>query len=217
MLRVEVFQVRQFRLVERQIGAGRDLPRHERAGRRHDDIVAGMAGEQFGFEHLVAVIDVVGDRDAGFLCEIRDRVGRDIVGPVVDVQPLFLGGGAERQQRGAANAAAETRRKVLRCMMRAHTAAPRRLVNDGRPGRFSAAPSMPFVAGEPAAAQSAIGARIWPAAVFGYVAGASDAKRAGADAFADCRRVGGSSLSRLPCRLRRRNTKRRRQRTRTRS
>ena len=116
-LRVEILQIRQFRLVERQIGAGRDLPRHERAGRRHDDVVAGMAGEQFGFEHLVAVIDVVGDRDAGFLGEIRDRVGGDVVGPVVDVQPLFLRGrprqaaAARRQTRRR-----QTRRKALRCM-----------------------------------------------------------------------------------------------------
>ena len=102
--RIEVLQVRQLRLVERQVGAGRDLPRHKRAGRRHDDIVAGMAGEQFRFEHLVAVIDVVGDRDAGFLREIGDRVGRDVVGPVIDVQPLFLGGRAAtahgRDKRG---------------------------------------------------------------------------------------------------------------------
>ena len=66
----------------------------------YDDVVAGMAGEQLGFEHLVAVIDVVGDRDAGLLGEIRDRVGGDVVGPVIDVQPLFLGGGAQRPQRG---------------------------------------------------------------------------------------------------------------------
>ena len=111
--RVEIRQVRQFRLVERQIGAGRDLPRHERAGRGHDDVVAGMAGKQLGFEHLVAVIDVVGDRDAGLLGEIRDRVGRDIVGPVIDVQPLFLGGGAAAAEARRKTRPAETWRKVL--------------------------------------------------------------------------------------------------------
>ena len=59
-----------------------------------------MAGKQLGFEHLVAVIDIVGDRDAGLPGEIRDRIGGDIVGPVIDVQPLFLGGGTQRPKRG---------------------------------------------------------------------------------------------------------------------
>ena len=68
------FRFGNFAFVERAVGAGFDLPRHVRAGRRHDDIVAGMAGQQFGFEHLVAVIDIVGDGDAGFLREIGDRV-----------------------------------------------------------------------------------------------------------------------------------------------
>ena len=134
-VRIEICQIRQFRLVERQIGAGRDLPRHERAGRRHDDVVAGMAGEQLGFEHLVAVIDIVGDRDAGLLGEIRDRVGRDVVGPVIDVQPLFLGGGTERPKRGE-NATGKPWRTARRCMMRGIQQRRTGLSTIGRPDQF---------------------------------------------------------------------------------
>jgi hypothetical protein len=76
--RIEVLPVGQLCLVEREIGPGRDLPRHERARRGNHDVKAGMAGEQLGFEHLVAVIDIVGNGDPGFLREIGDRVGSDV-------------------------------------------------------------------------------------------------------------------------------------------
>ncbi len=95
--RIEVLQIGQLRLVEREIGARRDLARHVGARRRNHDVIAGMAGEQLGFEHLVAVIDVVGDGDPGLLLEIGDRVGGDVVRPVVDVEPRFLGPRAGRQ------------------------------------------------------------------------------------------------------------------------
>jgi len=95
--RIEVLEIRQFRLVEREIGSGGDLARHVRARRGHHDIVAGTTRQQLGFEHLVAVVDIVGDADPGFLLEIGDRVGSDVVRPVVDVEPCFLGAGAPRQ------------------------------------------------------------------------------------------------------------------------
>ena len=96
-LRVEIVQIGQPGFVEGPVGARCDLPRHIRARRGHDDVIPGMAGEQFGLEHLVTVIDVVGDLDPGFLCEVGDRVSRDVIRPVVDVQPLLLG--ARRKQR----------------------------------------------------------------------------------------------------------------------
>ena len=99
-LRIEILQVGQLRLVERAVGAGRDLPRHIGARRWHDDVVAGMAGEQFGFEHLVAVIDVVGDADPGFFLEIGDRVGCDVIRPIVDMQDRLFGGRRGQRQRG---------------------------------------------------------------------------------------------------------------------
>ena len=49
--------------------AGLDLARHVRVG-RHDDVVAGAAGEQLGLDDVVVVIDVVDDLDAGFLGEL---------------------------------------------------------------------------------------------------------------------------------------------------
>ena len=98
-LRIEVLQIGQSALVEGMIGAGPDLARHERAGRRHDDVVARMAGEQFGLEHLVAVIDVVGNADAGLFLEIGDRVGGDVIRPVVNMQDRLFGGDRGQRQR----------------------------------------------------------------------------------------------------------------------
>ncbi len=59
-----------------------------------------MAGEQFRLEHLVAVIDVVGDADAGLFLEIGDRVGRDVIRPVVDMQDRLFGGRRGQRQSG---------------------------------------------------------------------------------------------------------------------
>src|SRR3546814_1459705 len=77
--------------------AGLDLARGEAAGRHHD-VVAGAARQQLGLEDLVGIEDVVDDADAGFLLEVfQDRL-IDVVGPVVDVDDLFLRRGrAERQ------------------------------------------------------------------------------------------------------------------------
>ena len=97
--RVEVLEVGQLRFVEREIGARHDLARHEGARGGHHDVKAGMPGEELGLEHLVAVVDVVGNGDSGFLLEIRDRVGGDVIRPIVDVEPLFLGPRAPSQQR----------------------------------------------------------------------------------------------------------------------
>jgi len=67
-----------------------ELPAHE-IGRWHDDVVAGIAGEEFGFEHFVRIEHVVVDGDAGLALEVRDGVGCDVVRPVVDVQYRLLG------------------------------------------------------------------------------------------------------------------------------
>ena len=93
--RVHVLEVRQLRLVERQVDARPDLPLQEVRGRHHD-VVAGVAGEQLRLQHLVRVIDVVDDLDARLRLELRHRVLGDIVRPVVDVQHVVLG---QRRQR----------------------------------------------------------------------------------------------------------------------
>ena len=75
--------------------AGRDLPCEKGAGRNHD-VVAGGAGEQFGFQHLVGVKHVVDDLDAGFGGEISQDRFIDVVGPIVDIDDAFLGRGEHR-------------------------------------------------------------------------------------------------------------------------
>jgi len=108
---VEVPQVAELRLVELLMHVRLDLAVQERGG-RGDQVVAGVARQQLGLEHLVRIEDVVVDLDAGFLGELGDDVGRDVVGPVVDVQDLFLlsrlaaasgqqKGGGQAQQRQA--------------------------------------------------------------------------------------------------------------------
>ena len=55
-----------------------------RAG--NDDVVPGIAGHELGMQRLVAVEQVVADLDARFLLEVLDRIRRDVIGPVVDIE-----------------------------------------------------------------------------------------------------------------------------------
>src|SRR5690606_10614166 len=86
---VEVLPVGQLGLVQLLKYAGLDLLGEEGVGRNHY-VVTGAAGQQLGFQHFVAVKDVVDDLDAGFLLEIGQGVRCDVVGPVVDVQHLVV-------------------------------------------------------------------------------------------------------------------------------
>ncbi len=95
-LRIEIAVIGQLGLVDRLIDLRLDLAREIGRGRRHDQVIARAAGQQLRLQHLVAVIDVVVHVDAGLVLESRDRVGRDIVGPVVDVEELFLGARGRR-------------------------------------------------------------------------------------------------------------------------
>src|SRR5690606_32651745 len=87
--RVQVGQVRDLALVQRQEHAGLDLPAEE-VQRRHHDVVTAVAGQQLGLDHLVTVEHVVGDLDAGRLLEVGDGVLGDVVRVVVDVEDLGL-------------------------------------------------------------------------------------------------------------------------------
>jgi hypothetical protein len=87
-----VDEVRQLRLVELLVDAGSDLALHEGDG-GHDDIVAGAAGQQLGFQRLVGIEGVVDDLDAGFLGEIFEDGTVDVIGPVVDVDDAILSHG----------------------------------------------------------------------------------------------------------------------------
>src|SRR5699024_838171 len=81
--------VRDLAAIERHVDAGFDLACQigDRGG--DDEIIAGVPGQQLGFDHRVAVIDVIVDADTGLLLEVRDGVFGDVVGPVVDVQRLL--------------------------------------------------------------------------------------------------------------------------------
>ena len=57
----------------------------------HDDVIAGLACDQLGVQHLVGIVVVVADLDAGFFFEVLDRVFGDVVGPVVNIQHLGVG------------------------------------------------------------------------------------------------------------------------------
>ncbi|MNZ97002.1 hypothetical protein D3C78_1162230 [compost metagenome] len=105
--RVEVFPVRQLTLVELLQSAAFNLSGHEVVGREHH-VVAGFAGHQLAIEGLVAVIDVVGEADAGFFLEIFRGVWRDVIRPVVDLDGF--GGLADRcnqHQRGQSQCLSE--------------------------------------------------------------------------------------------------------------
>jgi hypothetical protein len=95
---VEALGIRDLVEVERQVDAGRDLPREVARGRHHH-VVSRGAREHPRLEHVVRVVDVVDDPDAGLRGKALDGVGRDIVRPVVDVDDL-LGEGRSRQHRG---------------------------------------------------------------------------------------------------------------------
>ena len=58
---------------------------------RHHDVVAGRARQQFGLQGFIAVIDVVAHMNARLFLEVRHRIFRDVVGPVVQVEQLFFG------------------------------------------------------------------------------------------------------------------------------
>ena len=68
-----VDEVGELRLVELEERPGLDLAGDVGIG-RHDDVVAGAAGEQLGLDDVVVVVDVVDDLDAGLLGEILEHL-----------------------------------------------------------------------------------------------------------------------------------------------
>ena len=87
---IEFREIAELRLVQRHEGLGRDLVLQERKSGRIDHVITRPAGQKLGLQHLIAVIDVVDDLDAGLLLELRRRIGGDVVGPVVDVDDFFF-------------------------------------------------------------------------------------------------------------------------------
>src|SRR5690554_1727831 len=87
-VRVEVGHVRQLAVVQRYERLGRNLLGYVVVGGHHQ-VITGTARQQGRFQHLVAVIYVVDNLDAGFFGELRQGVLGDVVRPVVDTH--FLG------------------------------------------------------------------------------------------------------------------------------
>src|SRR5690606_20014523 len=84
-LRIHVRQVRQQRLVELLVVTRLDLTLVG-GGRRHDDVVTGVARGELAVQLFIAA--EIGDRylDAEFLLEVRNRVIGQIVVPNVEIQ-----------------------------------------------------------------------------------------------------------------------------------
>src|SRR6185437_13025078 len=100
--RIQVLEVRQLGFVELLERAGADLELEERGG-RHDNVEAGVAGQELGLEHLVLVEDIVVDLDAVLLLEVTEYLRIDVIRPVVHVDDFVAarsaGAGGQQHQR----------------------------------------------------------------------------------------------------------------------
>ena len=85
--RVQVFPVGQLAPVQLLDGTGLDQARHK-VVRRADHVIAGIAGHQLGFQHFVAVVNIVGSLDPCFLGETGQGVVGDIAVPVGNIHTL---------------------------------------------------------------------------------------------------------------------------------
>ena len=68
---------------------GLDL-RRAKGGARHHDVVARVAGHEFGVQGLIGFESVVIDLDAGFFLEGGHHALGDVVGPVVNIEDFFF-------------------------------------------------------------------------------------------------------------------------------
>lgn len=104
--RVLVRPVGQLGLVQFLEHAGLDLGFNELVGRHHQ-VVARVAGQQFGFQRLVGIEGVPGHFDPGFLGEILGHGRQDVIRPVVHPQFLIFGVHGAGQQRQPTNGGAQ--------------------------------------------------------------------------------------------------------------
>jgi hypothetical protein len=88
----EVWQLGLIQLLEHP---GLDLLLHEIGGRHHH-VVAGLARQELGFQRIIGIESVVGHLDAGIAREFLQHIGRDVIGPVVDINALALRVGWKR-------------------------------------------------------------------------------------------------------------------------
>ena len=85
----DIAEIPKFAFIEFLENACLDLSFQEIGGRHHH-IVTGFAGEQFCLKCLVGVEGVVLDLDAGFLGEVLENFGVDVIGPVVDIYDALI-------------------------------------------------------------------------------------------------------------------------------
>ncbi len=124
--RIEVGQVRDLALVQRQEHTGLDLATEEVQGRHHH-VIAAVAGQQFGLDHLVTVEHIVGHLDPALLLEGRNGVLGDVIAVVVDVQDLAVLRAAVATAAGGEHGGGQAERE--------DTQLHRVLQNAGRGGR----------------------------------------------------------------------------------
>ncbi|MNY50601.1 hypothetical protein D3C86_1861160 [compost metagenome] len=67
---------------------------------RHDHVIAATAGQQLPFQGLVGVEHIVDRLDTRAFLEVRQGVGGDVIGPVVDIDDI-LGPSQAWQGQGA--------------------------------------------------------------------------------------------------------------------
>ncbi|MNN65070.1 hypothetical protein D3C81_1805470 [compost metagenome] len=87
--RVQVGPARQLFLVQRLEHLGLDQ-RWREGGVQHDQVITGMAGEQFGLHRFVGIEGVVDDFDAGGLFEVGHGFFTDVIRPVVQPQRMAV-------------------------------------------------------------------------------------------------------------------------------
>ncbi|MNZ42204.1 hypothetical protein D3C78_597750 [compost metagenome] len=98
--------VRQLAAVQRLEHPGFDLLGQEHVGRHHH-VVAGVAGQQLGFQGFVGVEDVVDEFDLAVFLEVHQGLRGDVVEPVVDPQSALFGSFQATGEQGAAEQGGE--------------------------------------------------------------------------------------------------------------
>src|SRR5262249_27021850 len=100
--------------------------RPHQVGAGEYDVPASVAGERPGEQLLVALIDAVADGHSELPLEVRNGIRRDVVRPVVDVQPAAYGARASRDARQAQEEQAAVHCRRLCKRSETSTSAPKK-------------------------------------------------------------------------------------------
>ena len=98
-LRPDVSEIRQLGFIQFLENPGLDLA-GEKIGARHDDVIAGLAGQQFCLQRIVGIEGVVANGDAGRLGEFVEYGGILVIRPIVIVDDALRRQRRPRDQKG---------------------------------------------------------------------------------------------------------------------